>query len=343
MTSVKVLGIGGAGNNTLSRMKIEGFSGVDLIGINTDTQALDKCLADEKIRIGVDVTHGNGAGNDPELGMRSAEESWQRVKGYVDGADLVFVIAGQGGGTGTGATPVIAGMAKELGALTIGVVTKPFFFEGSWKLKQADNGIEMLLDCVDALIVVPNDRLLEVEEDIPVVKAFQMSDEVLLKGIRAITRLVLEPGLIKVDFADVRYVLEDSGLARIGTGSAGGYDCARRAAVEAAGSPLLESCVDDATSVLISVFGNEDTSVFDVNEAVEVIAKSVDPKANMVFGAVPEKEPGGDLTVTMVAAGFRGKEKTGSSNAGRMEKKLQQKGLDPERELVDSPTMVKPQ
>ncbi|MBN1289784.1 MAG: cell division protein FtsZ [Actinobacteria bacterium] len=343
MTAVKVFGIGGAGNNTLSRMKIERFSGVELIGVNTDVQALERCLADRKVRIGEKLTHGTGAGNDPDLGMRSAEDSWDDIKGYVTGSDLVFVIAGQGGGTGTGATPVIAGMAKEMGALVVGVVTSPFFFEGSRKLKQADEGIRLLHESVDALIVIPNDRLLEVKEDVPVVEAFQMSDEVVLKGIRAITRLVLEPGLIKVDFADVRYVLEDSGLARIGTGTARGYDSARRAAVEAAESPLLESSVDDATRVLINVYGNDDISLFDVNEAVEVIAKSVDPQANMVFGAVSGESNEDNVTVTMVAAGFKGRERRAGMNVEQVERRLRQKGVDPDKQFIDSPTMVRPQ
>lgn len=343
MTVVKVFGIGGAGNNTLNMMKRAGFYNTELIAVNTDVQALEGCFADKKIHIGETLTHGTGAGNDPDLGMRSAEECWIEIKEYVEGADLVFVTAGQGGGTGTGATPVIAGMAKELGALTIGAVTRPFSFEGKKKLEQADYGIKMLLESVDALIVVPNDRLLEIDDDVTVVKAFQMSDEVLFQGISSISRLVLEPGLIKVDFSDVRYVLEDSGIARIGTGTDYAGGGARKAALEAIGSPMLESNINDATRVLINITGGREVSIFDANEVVEIVAQAVDPKANMVFGAIPEDSDQDSVKVTFIASGFVKNSADGVRLTRNRELKSDSRGVGPSKELVDSPMFFKPQ
>lgn len=341
MTVVKVFGIGGAGNNTLNRMKRAGFSSTELIAVNTDAQALEGCFADKRIHIGESLTHGTGTGNDPYLGMRSAEESWTEIKESVEGADLVFVTAGQGGGTGTGATPVIAGMAKEMGALTIAAVTRPFSFEGKKKLEQADDGIRMLMESVDALIVVPNDRLLEMDDEVTVVKAFQMSDEILFQGISSISRLVLEPGLIKVEFSDVRYVLEDSGIARIGTGTANTGEGARKAAFEAIGSPMLESSINEATRILINISGGREVSIFDANEVVEVVAQAVDPKANMVFGVIPGDRDQGGFRVTFIASGYKG------DNAGEWAKRKRESNLDSRgvymgKELVDSPTFFKP-
>jgi cell division protein FtsZ len=302
---IKIVGVGGAGNNAINRMVGAGLSNVEFIGINTDAQALRGCLADRKLPIGGEITKGLGAGNDPEVGVNAAEASRDDIEEALVGADLVFITAGKGGGTGTGAAPVIAGIAKDTGALTIGVVTRPFSFEGGRKARQAEQGIDLLRQRVDTLIIVPNDRLLDLAESIPVTEAFGMADDVLRQGVQAITELITKRGLINIDFADIREVLQGSGSALIGIGRATGEDRARRAAFNAIDSPLLESSIDGATRVLLNISGGADLSLDEVNEAAEVVARAVEPEANMIFGAVLDEGLSNYLKVTAIASGFR--------------------------------------
>ncbi|MFH1149621.1 MAG: cell division protein FtsZ [Actinomycetota bacterium] len=302
---IKIVGVGGGGNNALNRMIDAGIHGVEFVGINTDAQALRGCRAEVRLAIGGKQTHGLGAGNDPEVGRLAARESTEEIKQAVKGADLLFVTAGKGGGTGTGAAPIVAGLAMETGALTVGVVTRPFSFEGRKREMQASAGIEELRENVDTLIIVPNDRLLDVADNIPVVEAFKMADDVLRQGVQAISELVTEPGQINIDFADVREVLKGSGTALIGIGHATGDDRARQAALHAIDSPLLESSIDGATRVLLNISGGRDLALHEVNEAAEVVAQAVDPEANMIFGAVVDDRLANHVKVTVVASGFK--------------------------------------
>jgi cell division protein FtsZ len=337
---IKVIGVGGGGNNAVNRMIDAGLHGVDFIGVNTDTQALQGCMADVRLPIGNELTKGLGAGNDPALGERAAESSKKEIKDAVQGADLVFVTAGKGGGTGTGAAPVVAGIAKETGALTVGVVTRPFFFEGIKRSVQAEEGIERLRGQVDTLIIVPNDRLLDIADDIPVVEAFRLADDVLRQGVQAITELITGNGAINLDFADIKHVLENSGTALIGIGHATGEERAREAAINAIDSPLLESSIDGATRVLLNISGGSDLALFEVNEAAEVVAQAVDPEANMIFGAVVDDALTNHVKVTVIASGFR------EGSAGRrVEKAARESALKkPESkspEPVDIPTFLR--
>jgi len=302
---IKVAGVGGGGNNALNRMIESGLQNVEFIGLNTDAQALRGCMADVRIAIGREMTQGLGAGNDPRIGEEAAEASADEIKEAIKGADLIFVTAGKGGGTGTGAAPVVARLAMETGALTVGVVTRPFTFEGRKRSDQADQGIERLRENVDTLIVVPNDRLLDVADNIPVVEAFRLADDVLRQGVQAITEIITETGMINVDFADVSHVLAGSGTALIGIGHATGEDRARQAAINAIDSPLLESSIDGATRVLLNISGGSDLALFEVNEVAEVVAQAVDPEANMIFGAIVDDALENHVKVTVVASGFR--------------------------------------
>jgi len=302
---IKIVGVGGAGNNAINRMIDAELGNVEFIGINTDAQALQGCRADHRLPIGRGLTKGLGAGNDPEVGMNAAEASRDDVQHILRGADLVFITAGKGGGTGTGAAPVVAGIAKDTGALTVGVVTRPFSFEGNRKAQQADDGIDLLRQQVDTLIIIPNDRLLEIAESIPVTEAFSMADDVLLQGVQAITELITKQGLINIDFADISEVLSGSGSALIGIGYAAGEERARIAAINAIDSPLLESSIDGATRVLLNIAGGSDLALDEVNEAAEVVAKAVDPEANMIFGAVLDEGLSNHVKVTVIASGFR--------------------------------------
>jgi cell division protein FtsZ len=306
---IKVIGVGGGGNNAVNRMIESGLHNVEFIGLNTDAQALRGCQADLRITIGREMTQGLGAGNDPGIGEEAAEDSADEIKEALRGADLVFVTAGKGGGTGTGAAPVVARLAMEAGALTVGVVTRPFSFEGKKRANQASEGIERLRENVDTLIVVPNDRLLEVADNIPVVEAFKLADDVLRQGVQAITEVMTEKGEINVDFADVRHVLEGSGTALIGIGHATGEDRARQAAINAIDSPLLESSIDGATRVLLNVSGGQDLALYEVNEVAEVVAQAVHPEANMIFGAIVDTDLDNHVKVTVVASGFRDAER----------------------------------
>jgi len=337
---IKILGVGGGGNNAVNRMIEAGLTGVEYIGINTDTQALRGCLADLLIPIGGKLTQGLGAGNDPRIGERAAEESAEEIKKAVEGADLVFVTAGKGGGTGTGAAPVVAGIAMKTGALTAGVVTRPFSFEGNKRAGQADEGILRLRDCVDTLIIVPNDRLLELADDIPVVEAFRLADDVLRQGVQAITELITRKGEINVDFADVRHVLEKSGAALIGLGHATGDGRARQAAINAIDSPLLESSIDGATRVLLNISGGSDLALYEVNEAAEVVAQAVDPEANMIFGAVVDQSLTNHVKVTVVASGFREPEARAAVRVAR-EPRPERRKESQAPELVDIPSFLR--
>lgn len=338
---IKIAGIGGGGNNAVNRMIDAGVRGVEFIAVNTDAQALRGCNADVRIPIGREITRGLGAGNDPEIGMRSAEASEDELKDALVGADMVFVTAGQGGGTGTGATPVVARIADDDGALTVGVVTRPFSFEGKRKAEQAEEGIELLKECVDTLIIVPNDRLLEITEDVPVTEAFHLADDILRQGIQAITELITEKGMINVDFADVRQVLQRSGTALIGIGNATGNERARAAALNAIGSPLLESSIDGATSVLLNISGGQDLALHEVNEAAEVVAGAVDPNASIIFGALVDNRLAEQVKVTVVASGFR-ESGPGHSRPRQVEKvKQEEKPKAQPVEPVDIPTFLR--
>ncbi len=302
---IKVVGIGGGGSNAVNRMVDAGLKGVEFIAVNTDAQALLMCDADVKLHIGAAATRGLGAGANPEVGREAAWESRDEVKEALKGADMVFVTAGEGGGTGTGGAPVVAELARELGALTVGVVTRPFSFEGRKRAEQAQVGISSLQDKVDTLIVIPNDRLLQVvEQQTSVVEAFRMADDVLRQGVQGITDLITVPGLVNLDFADVRTIMRDAGSALMGIGEADGPNRAAEAARSAVSSPLLEASIDGATGILLNISGGADIGLFEVNEAAEVVTEAADQNANVIFGAVIDDTLGGGIRVTVIATGF---------------------------------------
>jgi cell division protein FtsZ len=302
---IKVVGIGGGGVNAVNRMIDAGLRGVEFIAINTDAQALLMSDADVKLDIGRDLTRGLGAGADPEIGRRAAEDHRDEILEVLKGADMVFVTAGEGGGTGTGAAPLVAQVAKELGALTIGVVTRPFTFEGRKRSSQAEIGISDLKEEVDTLIIIPNDRLLQIADgETSVVQAFGLADEVLLHGVQGITDLITTPGLINLDFADVRTVMKDAGSALMGIGKARGDQRALEAAQFAISSPLLEASIDGARGVLLMLAGGSDLGLFEVNEAADVITQAAHQDANIIFGAVIDDSLGDEVKVTVIAAGF---------------------------------------
>lgn len=302
---IKVVGVGGGGTNAVNRMVDAGLRGVEFIAVNTDAQALLMCDADVKIHIGAKITRGLGAGANPEVGRQAADESRDELREALKGADMVFVTAGKGGGTGTGAAPVIAELARELGALTVGVVTRPFSFEGRKRSSQAELGIETLSKKVDTLIIIPNDRLLQVvERRTSIVEAFKVADDVLRQGVQGITDLITVPGLINLDFADVRTIIRNAGSALMGIGSASGENRGVEAARAAISSPLLESSIDGATGILLNITGGRDLGLFEVNEAAEIISGAADPDANVIFGAVIDEGMGDQMRVTVIATGF---------------------------------------
>ncbi|WP_446664183.1 cell division protein FtsZ [Flexivirga sp. B27] len=304
---IKVVGIGGGGVNAINRMIEVGLKGVEFIAINTDAQALLMCDADVKLEVGRDLTRGLGAGADPEVGKKAAEDHAEDIEEVLKGADMVFVTAGEGGGTGTGGAPVVAKIAKSLGALTIGVVTRPFTFEGRRRANQADLGINALRDEVDTLIVIPNDRLLSISDrNVSMLDAFHSADQVLLSGVQGITDLITTPGLINLDFADVKSVMQGAGSALMGIGSARGEDRAVQAAEFAISSPLLEASIDGAQGVLLSVQGGSDLGLFEINEAARLVQEAAHPEANIIFGAVIDDALGDEVRVTVIAAGFEG-------------------------------------
>ncbi|UGS35753.1 cell division protein FtsZ [Capillimicrobium parvum] len=303
---IKVVGVGGGGTNAVSRMVDAGLRGVEFISANTDSQALQMTEADIKLNIGHDLTKGLGAGANPDVGYGAAAESRDDIKEALKGADMVFVTAGEGGGTGTGAAPVIADIAKnEIGALTVGVVTKPFEFEGTQRTRQAEEGIQRLREVVDTLIVIPNEKLLAViERRTSILDAFREADNVLRQGVQGITDLITIPGLINLDFADVRTIMHDAGSALMGIGTAGGENRAAEAAKMAISSPLLEESVEGATGILLNITGGQDLGLFEVNEAAEIVNTASDASANIIFGAVIDPAMSDDVRVTVIATGF---------------------------------------
>src|SRR5437762_2404228 len=302
---IKVVGVGGGGSNAVNRMVDAGLSGVEFIAINTDAQALLMCDADVKMPIGSDVTRGLGAGADPAIGKAAAEESRDELKEALKGADMIFVTAGEGGGTGTGAAPTVARLAQELGALCVGVVTRPFSFEGRRRAEVASLGVEELRDHVDTLIVIENDRLLQVvEKRTSIVDAFKMADDVLRQGVQGITDLITIPGLVNLDFADVRTIMSEAGSALMGIGAASGENRATEAAQAAVSSPLLEASIEGATGILLNVTGGREIGLFEVNEAAEVVTGAADQNANVIFGAVIDESLEDEVRVTVIATGF---------------------------------------
>ncbi|HEX4728330.1 MAG TPA: cell division protein FtsZ, partial [Jatrophihabitans sp.] len=302
---IKVVGVGGGGVNAVNRMIEQGLKGVEFIAVNTDAQALLMSDADVKLDVGRELTRGLGAGAQPEVGRKAAEDHRDEIEEVLKGADMVFVTAGEGGGTGTGGAPVIASMSRKLGALTIGVVTRPFSFEGKKRATQADVGIEQLRAECDTLIVIPNDRLLQIsDQNVSVMDAFRSADQVLLSGVQGITDLITTPGLINLDFADVKSVMSGAGSALMGIGSARGEGRARAAAEMAIASPLLEASMDGAHGVLLSIYGGSDLGLFEINEAATLVAEAAHPDANIIFGTVIDDSLGDEVRVTVIAAGF---------------------------------------
>ncbi|HHY62217.1 MAG: cell division protein FtsZ [Bacillota bacterium] len=305
LANIKVVGVGGGGSNAINRMISAGLKGVEFVALNTDAQALRMSNAPRKIQIGEKLTKGLGAGANPEIGKKAAEESRDLLAETLDGADMVFITCGMGGGTGTGAAPVIAEIAKEQGALTVGVVTKPFSFEGRRRMAQADHGTEELKDKVDTLIVIPNDRLLQVaESQTSMLDAFRIADDVLRQGVQGISDLITVPGLINLDFADVRTIMTDAGSALMGIGIASGENRAAEAARSATASPLLEASINGAKGVLMNITGSSNMGLFEVNEAAEIVSEAADPDALVIFGAVIDDSMGDELKVTVIATGF---------------------------------------
>ncbi|AUS96567.1 cell division protein FtsZ [Clostridium thermosuccinogenes] len=302
---IKVIGVGGGGNNAVNRMINAGLRGVEFIAVNTDKQALFLSKANTKIQIGDKLTKGLGAGANPEVGEKAANESRDEIAQALKGADMVFVTAGMGGGTGTGAAPVVAQISKEMGILTVGVVTKPFMFEGRKRMQHAERGIENLKASVDTLVTIPNDRLLQVaEKRTSIMDAFTIADDVLRQGVQGISDLIAVPGLVNLDFADVRTIMFDTGLAHMGIGRASGENRAEEAAKQAIHSPLLETSIEGARGVLLNITGGTDLGLFEVNMAAELVQKSADPDANIIFGAVIDENLKDEMVITVIATGF---------------------------------------
>ncbi|WP_034755834.1 cell division protein FtsZ [Rossellomorea vietnamensis] len=305
LATIKVIGVGGGGNNAVNRMIEHGVQGVEFIAVNTDAQALNLSKAEIKMQIGGKLTRGLGAGANPEVGKKAAEESKEQIEEALRGADMVFVTAGMGGGTGTGAAPVIAQIAREIGALTVGVVTRPFTFEGRKRSNQASGGIAAMKEGVDTLIVIPNDRLLEiVDKSTPMLEAFREADNVLRQGVQGISDLIATPGLINLDFADVKTIMSNKGSALMGIGAASGENRATEAAKKAVSSPLLETSIDGAQGVLMNITGGTSLSLYEVQEAADIVASASDQEVNMIFGSVINEDLKDDIVVTVIATGF---------------------------------------
>ena len=302
---IKVIGVGGAGGNAINRMVESGIEGVEFVAINTDKQALTLSKAGTKIQIGEKITRGLGAGANPDIGAQAAEESRTEIADAIKGADMVFVTAGMGGGTGSGAAPIVAGIAKEMGILTISVVTKPFTFEGKKRMNQAERGIESLKGKVDTLVVIPNDKLLQViDRKTSMLEAFKMADDILRQGVQGISDLIQIPGLVNLDFADVKTIMLNTGMAHMGIGRASGESRAEDAAKQAIQSPLLETTIEGARGIIINVTGGENLGLQEVNTAAELVQRNVDPEANIIFGAVIDKSLDEDIVITVIATGF---------------------------------------
>ncbi|MFL5965182.1 MAG: cell division protein FtsZ [Gaiellaceae bacterium] len=345
---IKVVGVGGGGTNAVNRMVDAGVSGVEFIAVNTDAQALQMADADVKIQIGSDATRGLGAGADPAVGHAAAQESRDELKDALKGADMVFVTAGEGGGTGTGGAPVVAELGHEIAALTVGVVTRPFAFEGRKRADQAEQGIEELRDRVDTLIVIENDRLLQVvEKRTTIVDAFRMADDILRQGVQGITDLITVPGLVNLDFADVRTIMRDAGSALMGIGTASGENRAAEAARTAVSSPLLEASIEGATGILLNVTGGSEIGLFEVNEAAEVVTSAADQNANVIFGAVIDDALADEVRVTVIATGFG----AGARRRRRRETALEppiptaepagRTGFDVSRDVLEVPSFLR--
>ncbi len=307
VANIKVIGVGGGGGNAVNRMIASDVAGVEFWSINTDAQALTHTVTLKRLQIGQKLTRGLGAGGNPAIGQKAAEESRDEIAAALENADLVFITAGMGGGTGTGAAPIVAEVAKEMGALTVGVVTRPFIFEGRRRTSQADQGIEALQSRVDTLIVIPNDKLLAViSEQTPVQEAFRVADDILRQGVQGISDIITIPGLVNVDFADVRAIMADAGSALMGIGIGSGKSRAREAAIAAISSPLLESSIEGARGVVFNITGGNDLTLHEVNTAAETIYEVVDPNANIIFGAVIDERLQGEIRITVIATGFTG-------------------------------------
>ena len=307
--TIKVIGVGGAGNNAVNRMIEAGIRNVEFIAVNTDRQTLNESKANSKIQIGEKLTRGLGAGANPDIGSQAAEESRAEIAEALKGADMVFVTAGMGGGTGTGAAPIVAATAKEMGILTIGVVTKPFTFEGKKRLAQAERGIASLKGKVDTLVVIPNDKLLQViDRKTSMIEAFRMADDVLRQGVQGISDLISVPGVINLDFADVRTIMLNQGMAHMGIGCASGENRAEDAAKQAIQSPMLETSIEGARGIIINITGGSDMGLHEANTAAELVQRSADPEANIIFGTVIDESMGDELQITVIATGFEKEE-----------------------------------
>jgi cell division protein FtsZ len=345
---IKVVGVGGGGTNAVNRMVDAGVSGVEFIAVNTDAQALQMADADVKIQVGSDATRGLGAGADPSVGHAAAQESRDELKDALKGADMVFVTAGEGGGTGTGGAPILAELGHEIGALTVGVVTRPFSFEGRKRADQAEHGIEQLRERVDTLIVIENDRLLQVvEKRTSIVDAFRMADDILRQGVQGITDLITVPGLVNLDFADVRTIMRDAGSALMGIGTAAGENRAAEAARTAVSSPLLEASIEGATGILLNVTGGSEIGLFEVNEAAEVVTSAADQNANVIFGAVIDDSLGDEVRVTVIATGFgaggrrRRRRDTALEPPVPTAEPLGRAGFDVSRDVLEVPSFLR--
>lgn len=351
---IKVVGVGGGGSNAVTRMVDAGLKGVEFLAVNTDAQALLMCDADIKLHIGAKATRGLGAGADPEVGFQAAMESRDELKEALKGADMVFVTAGEGGGTGTGAAPVIAEIGRELGALTVGVVTRPFTFEGQKRADQAEHGVKNIRDKVDTLIIIPNDRLLSVvQKNTSIMDAFRMADDILRQGVQGITDLITVPGLVNLDFADVRTIMRDAGSALMGIGEAEGESRGAEAARMAVSSPLLEASVEGATGILLNITGGPNLGLFEVNEAAEVVTGAADRNANVIFGAVIDEAMGDQVRVTVIATGFDSRfrrdrrERTGERTVERSipdrgrERDSEGEGFEVPAEVLEVPSFLR--
>jgi cell division protein FtsZ len=363
LATIKVIGVGGGGNNAVNRMIEHGVQGVEFIAVNTDAQALNLSRAEVKMQIGAKLTRGLGAGANPDVGKKAAEESREQLEAALSGADMVFVTAGMGGGTGTGAAPVIAQIARDLGALTVGVVTRPFTFEGKKRSGQASGGIGAMKEAVDTLIVIPNDRLLEiVDKSTPMLEAFREADNVLRQGVQGISDLIAVPGLINLDFADVKTIMANKGSALMGIGVSAGENRAAEAAKKAISSPLLETSIDGAQGVLMNITGGTNLSLYEVQEAADIVATASDQEVNMIFGSVINENLKDEIIVTVIATGFKeessqqqkvsrpsfGQAKPPIGNAKREQPKREEVQQEPVRhsqvsqeETLDIPTFLR--
>lgn len=339
---IKVVGVGGGGNNAVNRMIEFGLQGVEFIAINTDKQALFLSEANQKIQIGEKLTKGLGAGANPDIGQKAAEESYEEIYQALKGADMLFITAGMGGGTGTGAAPIVAEVSKEMGILTVGVVTKPFLFEGRQRMINAEKGIEALKDKVDTLVTIPNDRLLQVvEKRTSMLEAFKIADDILRQGVQGISDLIAVPGLVNLDFADVRTIMQEKGLAHMGIGRSSGDNRAVEATKQAIQSPLLETTIEGAKGVLLNITGGEDLGLHEVNEAAELVSEAAHPDANIIFGAVIDEKLEEEVSITVIATGFeqQDRKKQGEKKVGKiLEQSMSESGDD---DNLDIPTFLR--